>query len=429
MSLIFRISLFLVFLVFPAFSQVTLGLSNQNFGLTGIGPNSSGQGQSRMSWGSCNFDGTNTNCVVSGNYTYAGSAAALGSAGTYSFQVSYPGTGTFPLIAVTNPGSDLFFAQATSNFSFVITLTPTSGPPVNFYSFANFSFTYSNPTCSGSAVSLCSVGHVGQIAGAFINGPVIGVFDPTPMIRTNLGVISASGYGAFTSIAPATWVEIYGINLATTLSRTWAASDFSNNTAPTSLAGTSVTVAGRKAYVEYVAPGQINAQVPTDTSNGPQPVVVTTAGGTSLSFTVNVNFVEPGLLAIPAFIYNGNQNVVALFSNTLTFVFPVPINGASARAARPGDIITLYGIGFGAVTPAIPAGQVVTQANNLAGQVSVMIGGVPANVTFAGQVASDVGLYQFNVVVPNVPANNATPLVFSLNGTPGTQNLVLAISN
>jgi len=40
-----------------------------------------------------------------------------------------------------------------------------------------------------------------------------------------------------------------------------------------------------------------------------------------------------------------------------------------------------------------------------------------------------VGLYQFNVVIPSVPPNDATPLTFSLNGVSGTQDLVIAIGN
>jgi uncharacterized protein (TIGR03437 family) len=40
-----------------------------------------------------------------------------------------------------------------------------------------------------------------------------------------------------------------------------------------------------------------------------------------------------------------------------------------------------------------------------------------------------LGLYQFNVVVPNIAASDAVPLTFSLNGTAGTQELIIAISN
>ena len=199
-----------------------------------------------MSWGSCTFDGTNTTCTLSGSYTYVGTAAALGTSGTYSFAVSYAGQGTFPLNAVSQtPGSNHFYATATGNYSLVITLTPTSGTPVNFYSFANFSFFYSNPTCTGTTVSSCGIGQVGLTPGAVISGPITGTFGPTPTIRTGNGVISASGYGGFTSIAPATWIEIYGVNLATTQSQVWASSNFSNNTAPISLATTQATVGGQ----------------------------------------------------------------------------------------------------------------------------------------------------------------------------------------
>ena len=37
------------------------------------------------------------------------------------------------------------------------------------------------------------------------------------------------------------------------------------------------------------------------------------------------------------------------------------------------------------------------------------------------------GLYQFNVVVPNVPDDLATPLTFTLAGAPGSQALVIAV--
>src|SRR3954447_11200169 len=125
-----RASLFvtavMVFLGQPASAVVaTLGTSSQQFSLTGIGPNSAGQGQSKMSWGSCAFDGTNTNCTLSGPY------AGFAGGGLYSFVVSYPGSGAFPLIAITQePASNQFFAQATGPFSFKITLTPTTGPAV-----------------------------------------------------------------------------------------------------------------------------------------------------------------------------------------------------------------------------------------------------------------------------------------------------------
>jgi len=40
-----------------------------------------------------------------------------------------------------------------------------------------------------------------------------------------------------------------------------------------------------------------------------------------------------------------------------------------------------------------------------------------------------LGLYQFNVVVPNVAASDAVPFTYSLDGVNGTQNLIIAIRN
>jgi uncharacterized protein (TIGR03437 family) len=40
-----------------------------------------------------------------------------------------------------------------------------------------------------------------------------------------------------------------------------------------------------------------------------------------------------------------------------------------------------------------------------------------------------VGLYQFNVVVPNIAASNTAPVTFSLGGVSGTQTLSLAVGN
>jgi hypothetical protein len=42
---------------------------------------------------------------------------------------------------------------------------------------------------------------------------------------------------------------------------------------------------------------------------------------------------------------------------------------------------------------------------------------------YPGLTPGVVGLYQFNVVVPNIPANDKTPLTFSLSGIPGAQTL------
>ena len=87
-----------------------------------------------------------------------------------------------------------------------------------------------------------------------------------PLIETG-GVVSASQFGQLKSVAPSGWIEIYGSSLALD-SRSWSTSDFQGNNAPESLDGTSVTIGGEPAYVEFIAGGQLNVQVPSDIGTG-----------------------------------------------------------------------------------------------------------------------------------------------------------------
>jgi uncharacterized protein (TIGR03437 family) len=93
------------------------------------------------------------------------------------------------------------------------------------------------------------------------------------------GVITASGFGGFKSIAPGTFIEIYGSNLAAE-SLNWG-NFFNGVNAPTSLAGTKVTIGGQAAFIAYAGPGQVNALVPSNVATGQQQITVTTAIGTS----------------------------------------------------------------------------------------------------------------------------------------------------
>lgn len=243
------------------------------------------------------------------------------------------------------------------------------------------------------------------------------------------GVVSASGFGGFASIAPGSWIEIYGSNLASD-TRSWADSDFNGVNAPTSLDGSSVTIGGQPAFVDYISPGQVNAQVPSNVGTGPQPVIVTADSVASSPVTITVNAEQPGLLAPASFNIGGKQYVVALFSDGVTYVLPPgSIAGVTSRRAQPGDNITLYGVGFGSVIPNIPAGQIVQQNNALALPFQVNLGTAQASVTYDGLAPDEVGLYQFDVTVPNIASSDTVPVTFTLGGVTGTQTLYTSVQN
>jgi uncharacterized protein (TIGR03437 family) len=404
-----------VFAPVASATVVSYGPINQPLTFTGLGLNAQGLGTSRVTWGSCTFAGNTTTCTVTAPFTGL-------SGGIISMVVTYQ-TGPSPLTATSvTPGSDTFVLSISSG-TIVTTLTENSGAVVPFY-FTNITFAFSNPTCTG--VSSCSVGQVGLTPNATIAGLGSGQFDATPIIRTSQGVISASAFGGFNAVAPGSWMEIYGTNLANVRSGSWD-TGFKGIQAPTNVNGTTVTIGGLPAYIDFVSPGQVNAQVPSGLAAGSQPVVVTTAGGTSVAYNIQVKSVEPGLLAPAVFNLPAGQYVAATFPDGVTFVLP-PVPGAPTARAKPGDIIIFYGVGFGPVTPDIPAGQIVTVPNNLSQTFTASFAGVPATVNFAGLTGGYLGLYQFNVVVPNVAASDAVPFTYTLNGAAGPQNLIIAIT-
>jgi uncharacterized protein (TIGR03437 family) len=236
------------------------------------------------------------------------------------------------------------------------------------------------------------------------------------------GVVSASAFRPSAGAGPGTWLEIFGSNLSST-TRSWSGADFDGNTAPTSLDGVSVTIGGKSAYVDFVSLGQVNALVPDGIAIGSGvPVVVANSQGQSdPPYTVTTSSLVPALLAPPKFLVGGKQYAVAVFpandANSTTYVGPVGANaGVTMQPAKPGDVITVYGIGFGPVSPATAAGTIAMQSTSLANQVTVQIGQIPATVQYAGLAPGFVGLYQFNIEIPSAAAGDQ-PLVVQVNGT------------
>ena len=247
-------------------------------------------------------------------------------------------------------------------------------------------------------------------------------------VITPAGVLSAGAFGGFSSIAPGSWIEIYGTNLAPS-TQSWQGSDFVNGVAPTSLAGVKVSIGGRAAFIDYVSPSQIDALIPSDVPTGTASLTVTDSTGVSDGFAIAVNATEPGLLAPPAFLVGGKQYLAALSADGSFAIPQNAISGLASRPAKPGDTLIVYGIGFGPVSGGFTAGTLVDQQNSLTTPVHFFFGTTEATVSYDGLAPSFTGLYQFNVVVPNVAANDAVPISFSLGDVNGSQTLYIAVQN
>jgi uncharacterized protein (TIGR03437 family) len=240
------------------------------------------------------------------------------------------------------------------------------------------------------------------------------------------GVIGAGGFGGLRAVAPGSWIEIYGSDLAVT-ARPWSGTDFTNRMAPTILDGTIVRIGGVVAPIAYISGGQVNALVPAGLGSGAQTLTVTTLIGTSAPVAIEVDATQPGIFAPALLNVGGNQYAGAVLADG-SYAMPA-IDGIPSRPVRAGETITLYGIGFGPVTPEAPVGQIAGQASPIAGSLQVFIGGATATVTYAGLAPNSVGLYQINVTMPAGVEGDAVPLTFTFNGVAGRQSLFVAARN
>jgi uncharacterized protein (TIGR03437 family) len=225
----------------------------------------------------------------------------------------------------------------------------------------------------------------------------------------------ANAEGESPAIAPNTWVEIKGVNLAPAGdSRTWQSSDFVGSQMPTQLDGVSVTVNGKSAYVYYISPTQINILTPPAALSGPVQITVTTAGIVSAAFTAQAQTVAPSF-----FVFNGGPYVAAEHLNG-SLIGPATLYPGSTTPAKPGETVVLYANGFGTTSVPVVTGS-SSQSGTLSPLPAIQIGGVNATVEFAGLVGP--GEFQFNVTVPASLAAGDQPITATYNGSttqPGT---------
>ena len=238
-------------------------------------------------------------------------------------------------------------------------------------------------------------------------------------------VKSLGDFGGFSTFGAGSWLEVKGSNLAVN-TRLWGGDDFNGANAPASLDGSSVSINGNAGFVEYISATQINVQAPADPATGAVQVTVTNCAGTSAPSTVQKVAMAPGMLAPGSFNIGGRQYLVALFQDGVTFVGNTGlITGVPFRPAKPGESVTAYGIGFGPVTPPIAPGVVASAANSVSG-LAISFGQTPAATSYAGLAPGNIGLYQFNITVPDVPDGDYQINV-SVGGVQVAQTLYLTV--
>ncbi len=278
--------------------------------------------------------------------------------------------------------------------------------------------------------------HTAEVTTRFLcSTALLSISSALAQIGTAPAISSISGAGLstppITRITSGGMITLYGSNFTPVgVTHTLQASDItSGSTMPTNLAQTCVQIGGTAAPLYYVSSTQINAQATAVQSSGTAQVTVIANCGTvgqasSQPFSVQLASSAPEFLSFK----NNSVAAVEVSSGALVGT-PGLIAGANFAPAKPGDVLSIYGVGFGATSPSVPPGILATAAASTTGTPTVTIGGVTAAVLYAGLAPGFAGLYQVNLTVPMGVQSGNQPIVIQVNGGASPAGAFLPIAS
>jgi uncharacterized protein (TIGR03437 family) len=285
------------------------------------------------------------------------------------------------------------------------------------------------------------INNAGQIVGTGLYTGSDGVtvqraFLLTPAVAPSIDSVVGAAFSTptVTSISPNGVFTIFGKALA---SSSQGIGPLVDNQLPTNLGGTCVESGTTKWNLYYVSPGQLNVLAGQLPGAGTVPVTVVTNCGTDNEVTSAALNVPVAAVA-PEFLYflenaNGNNPVAAVDATTGVYAGPPGlISGATFAPVHPGDVVTAYGVGWGATTSTDPIGTLASAAASLTNSYLLTLGGMPvpmSDIAYAGLSPGSAGLYQLNFKVPSgIAAGNQT-LVLTVDGVSTSAIAYIAVTN
>lgn len=247
------------------------------------------------------------------------------------------------------------------------------------------------------------------------------VFSSTSGGGTNGPTITSVQNGASfqNGFVAGAWMTIKGTNLSS-VTDTWDKA-IVNNQLPTKLDEVSVSIGGQPAYVYFVSSGQINVVAP-NVQPGPVNVIVTNSQGSSTAFSATAQAFQPAF-----FLWN-NTFAVATRQDFSYAAKDGTFPGLTTVPAKPGDVIILWGTGFGPTNPAAPTGvQVPVSSFPTANLVTVTVGNQPATVYGAALAPGFAALYQVAIQIPTSLPDGDYQVVATVGGqsSPATAKITV----
>jgi uncharacterized protein (TIGR03437 family) len=243
----------------------------------------------------------------------------------------------------------------------------------------------------------------GRVAVAATGGRLVAIETATGAVRELIGKTPICRFG-FTALTPGSILPIRGSGMA-------SFSEAAATPLPSRLGGISVTADGSPLPLLCVSPAEIWFQVPFDLATGSTATVE--VEHTSI-FTGCAGGAVRVVDRAPYFLGTAGMTVAhGDFSGLVTAQSP----------AKPGEVVTVWAVGLGAVTPEMrtgiptPAYPEFRLAKPFECRVGYPPAGPPLEVPFAGLAPGMIGVYQVNGRMPDAaPASGY--LILSC-GTPG----------
>ena len=284
-------------------------------------------------------------------------------------------------------------------------------------------------------VSANAINNAGQIVGTGIIQQQQHAFLLTPVTAPQINDVVGAGLSVprVKNVSDNALVSLFGTGFAdASVSRGVTGSDLMNNALPTNLANTCVQGGNKRWGLIYVSSTQINAVADPASTSGTVPVSVITNCGQPNEFTTAA-FNVTAAAESPEFFFfatdaDGKAEIAAVQAvgggNVGT---PGLIPGGTFTPAHANDILTAYGTGWGATTPAIVVGSLAAGAANLTGKYTLKIGDKTADVSYAGLAPTFAGLYQINFKVPEGLSAGPQPIVLTIDGVDTPTGAYLAV--
>jgi len=237
-------------------------------------------------------------------------------------------------------------------------------------------------------------------------GIEIGEAGGAPMFTTE-GVVNAAGFSSG-PVAPGQIVSVFGLDLGPSSGSSPSFFDPLTNLLTPNLDDVTVLFNGRPGAMFFASGGQLNAQARHDLTPGGQAVVEVIYGNLrSIPVSVPVAAQAPGL-----FTFGDGVRVVALNQDG-------SVNGPQNPAAR-GTVLTFFANGQGALDGPLGTGQASGSGPDLRrvqGAVELRVGGVSADVLFAGMTPGLVALMQANARLGANTPSGQVEVILVIRGT------------